>query len=133
MMTRCMLVLRQTALTIGVFAALTGWPSGPAQARFFVGVGVPFYGPNFYPPPVYYPPPPVYYAPPPVFYAPPPPVFYQQPPIQTYTPAPATSAAGAGQACFAGAYTCPAERPMASGASCYCQGNAGQKVWGRAN
>lgn len=99
----------------------------PAQARVFVGIGFPI-APFYAPPPVYYPPPPVYYAPPPVYYTPPP-VYV---PPQTYTPPPAATNAG-GQMCFAGAYTCPMDRPIASGAACYCLGNSGQKVMGRAN
>jgi hypothetical protein len=101
--------------------------SAAANARVFVGVGVgvPFYGygPGFYPAPYYYPPP-VYYPPPPIYYTPPPP--------QVYTPAPAAQP-GTGQACYAGPYMCPMDRPVAPGASCYCLGNGGQRVWGRAN
>nr|WP_294506105.1 hypothetical protein [uncultured Rhodopila sp.] len=96
-----------------------------ADARVFVGigVGVPFYGygPGFYPAPYYYPPP-VYYPPPPVYYTPPP----------AYAPAPAAQP-GTGQTCYAGAYVCPMDRPVAPGAGCYCPGNGGQRVWGRAN
>jgi len=46
-----------------------------AEARVFVGIGLPgVYAP---PPPVYYaPPPPVYYPPAPAYYAPPPAVVY---------------------------------------------------------
>ena len=68
----------------------------PAQARVFVGVGVPFCGPGFYPPPyyypppVYYPPPPPYYAPPPVFYTPPPQVYTRQRPWRRRAGSPAT-------------------------------------------
>ncbi len=101
---------------------MVGLVQNSAQARVFVGIGVPLWGPGFYPPPVYYPPPPVYYAPPPVVYAPP-------PPPQTYSQAPT----GGGQACYAGPYVCPMDRPVATGAGCYCLGNGGQKVWGRAN
>ena len=101
---------------------------GAAQARVFVGIGVPFYGPSFYPPPVYYPPPPVYYPPPPVVYAPPPQVY--SPPPQAYSPQART---GGGQSCYAESYVCPMDRPVAAGGSCYCLGNGGQRVWGRAN
>jgi hypothetical protein len=86
---------------------------GVAEARVFFGFGFPVYGP-------YYPPPPVYY-PPPVVYAPPPPAYSPAPPVS------------AGQTCFAGQYTCPMEHPVAYGASCYCSGNDGQRVFGRAN
>jgi hypothetical protein len=113
--------MRRTAAGLALCAAMTGLAASPAQAwvRFGVGVGIPFYGPGFYPAPYYYPPP-VYYAPPPVYYAPP----------QTYSPLPR---AGAGQLCYASPYTCPMDRPVASGAGCYCLGNGGQRVWGRAN
>lgn len=102
--------------------------AGAADARVFVGVGigVPFYGPGYYGPPPYYPPP-VYYAPPPVYYPPPPPVVYSPP--QTYAPPPVA----AGQSCYAGPYVCPMDRPVPSGASCYCLGNGGQRIPGRAN
>jgi hypothetical protein len=122
------LVLRRTIVAAAVCAAIVGFTGGPAQARVFVGIGIPFYGPGFYPPPVYYPPPPVYYAPPPVVYAPPP-VSYAPP--QNYSQAPGP--AGDGQMCYAGPYVCPMDRPVASGGSCYCLGNGGQRVWGRAN
>ena len=95
-------------------------PVAPAQARIFVGIGIPlpYYGPPaFYPPPIYYPPP-AYYPPP--YYAPPPPVVY--------TPAPAAPAYA--QSCVAGAYLCPLDRPMAPGAGCYCIGNGGERVRG---
>jgi hypothetical protein len=118
--------LRRIAAAFALCAAILGLASASAQARVFVGVGlgVPlFYGPGYYPPPIYYPPPPVYYAPPPVYYAPPP----------IYVPGPATAQAGRGQSCYAGPYVCPMDRSVATGASCYCLGNAGQRVWGRAN
>ena len=75
-------------------------------------------------------------TPPPLYYAPPPPVYYTPP--QSYGPAPDVAPAGigragAGQACYASAYVCPMDRPVAPGGSCYCLGNGGQKVWGRAN
>lgn len=93
-------------------------PSNPAQARIWVGFGFPLY----YPPPAYYPPP--VYAPPPVIYAPPPPV--------TFTPPPSYPPVARGQSCYAGAYVCPMEHPTASGSTCYCPGNGGERVWGRA-
>jgi hypothetical protein len=102
--------------------AFLGMAGGSAEARVFVGIGIPFYGPGYYaPPPVYYPPPPIYYAPPPVVYAPP----------RPYTSAP--PGVGAGQVCYAGPYSCPMDNPVATGGSCYCLGNGGQRVWGRAN
>jgi hypothetical protein len=100
---------------------MVGLTGSPAHARVFVGIGLPFYGPGFYPPPAYYPPPPVYYAPPPVVYAPP----------QTYTPPPVTGPSG--QSCYAGPYVCPMDRPVATGGGCYCPGNDGQRIWGHAN
>jgi len=116
---------RRITIVAALCAVVLGLASVPAQARVFVGLGfgVPFYGPGYYPPPVYYPPPPVYYAPPP-------PVYYVPP--QTYAPGP-TAQAGAGQSCYAGSYVCPMDRPVAPGAGCYCLGNGGQRVWGRAN
>jgi hypothetical protein len=92
-------------------------PVHQAAARVFVGVGIPLFAPPlYYPPPVYYPPPPTYYA----------------PPVQ-YAPPPAYNAAPAGQSCYAGAYTCPMDRPVVSGSACYCPGNGGARVWGHAN
>jgi hypothetical protein len=118
---------RSATVVAGVCAGLGAMVAAPApaQAAVFVGVGVPFggygygYGPPYgyspyLPPPIYYPPPPVYYAPPPVYYTPPRPV-------------------NGSQTCYAGPYVCPMERPVASGAGCYCSGNYGQKVWGRAS
>ncbi|HEY2131360.1 MAG TPA: hypothetical protein VGH36_00040 [Acetobacteraceae bacterium] len=101
-------------------AGFVGLIGDPAEARVFVGIGVPLFGPAFYPPPVYYPPPPVYYPPPPVVYA---------PPSQSYMPQHDQS----GQACYAGAYSCPMDHPVATGSSCYCLGNGGQRIWGRSN
>jgi len=113
-------MLRWTSLAaIGAGLLLSACLPGAAQARVFVGFGFPmFYGPPVYaPPPVYYPPP--------MYYAPPPPVVYAPPP-QSYSPSPA------GQSCYAGAYYCPMERPVAPGSGCYCTVN-GSRVWGRAN
>jgi hypothetical protein len=62
---------------------------------------------------------PACYAPPPVVYAPP----------QPHGQAPAPG----GQSCCAGAYVCPMDRPVATGSSCYCLGNSGQRVGGRAS
>jgi hypothetical protein len=116
MMSKFLLVVGRTTVAAVVCAVMVGLASNPAQARVFVGIGIPFYGPGFYPPPVYYPPPPVYYAPP------------QQ---QYYSQAPASG--GGGQMCYAEGYVCPMDRPVSAGASCYCLGNGGQRVWGRAN
>jgi hypothetical protein len=114
--------LQRVMVAIVLCAAFFGLAARPASARVFVGIGIPFYGPGFYGPgfypgPYYYPPP--AYAPPPV-YAPPP---------QAYAPPPG----GPGQQCYAGAYVCPMDRPVAAGGGCYCLGNGGQRVWGKAN
>jgi hypothetical protein len=115
------LILRRTTVAALLCACVLGVVSRPAAARVFIGVGIPFFGPGYYgPPPVYYPPPPLYYAPPPVVYAPP----------QTYVPGRPTAS---GQACFAGAYSCPMDHPVPAGEGCYCLGNGGQRMWGRAN
>ena len=80
--------------------ALCAWAAlpAPAEARVFVGIGVPFpayYGPYpccGYPPPYYaYPPPPAYYYPPPDYY-PPPPAAYAPPAPSAAPAAPAASA-----------------------------------------
>jgi hypothetical protein len=121
MLSLAMLATRRMTVAIVLFAAGLGVAASPADARVFVGIGIPF--PGFYPAPYYYPPPPVYY-PPPVVYAPP----------QVYAPPPpAAVATGSGQSCYAGPYVCPMDRPVATGAGCYCPGNDGQRVWGRAN
>jgi len=114
----------RVAAAAGLCSALVVAVPVPARARVFVGVGVgvPFYGYGPYvPPPIYYPPP-MYYAPPPVYYAPP----------RVYAPPPPPPPPGR-QACYAAAYVCPMERPVAPGSACYCAGNDGQRVWGRAN
>ena len=53
----------------------------------------------------------------------------------TSTPMPAptagTPAAPAGQACYAGAYVCPLERPAPAGDACSCPARGGQRAWGR--
>ncbi|WP_052401311.1 hypothetical protein [Muricoccus aerilatus] len=94
--------------------------SAPAEARGGVflgfGVGVPVYPayPYAYPPPAYYVPPyPAYAAP------------YPAPYTAYVAPRPV------GQACYAGAYVCPLERPMAAGDACACPAMNGQRAWGR--
>jgi hypothetical protein len=116
----------RAAAVAGLVIAATGplLLPDPAAARVFVGVGI---GVPGYPAPYYYAPPPVYYPPPRVYYAPPPPVVYAPPPV-TYAPP-----MRAAQSCYAGAYTCPMERPTTPGAACYCAGNGGNRVWGQAN
>ena len=113
-------VLRRSAAVLVVSGAVAAAFAHPAEARVFVGIGFPFFAPYYAPPPVYYPPPVVYAPPPPVVYAPPP----------AYSAAPS---AYPGQSCYAGQYTCPMERPVAPGAGCYCLGNGGQRVAGRAS
>ena len=122
MITTSLSILRRATVAVALCAAMMGLAGSPAQARVFIGLGVPFYGPGYYPPaPYYYPPPPVYYAPPPTVYAPPQPQYYSQTP------------SGAGQTCYAGPYVCPMDRPTVTGAGCYCIGSGGARVWGRAN
>lgn len=113
----------RTAMLAGIGLALAGTliPAGSADARVFVGIGVPFYAPYYYPPPVYYPPPPVYYTPPP-------PVVYAPPASASSVPP-----RSAGQTCYASGYSCPMERPTSPGAACYCRSNAGERIWGQAN
>ena len=73
----------KTGLALGfVAAALLALPAGSAQARVFVSVGVPIYGPG----PWYYAPPPVVYAPPAYYPAYPAPAYY--PPPVVYSPPP---------------------------------------------
>jgi hypothetical protein len=129
-MSTCMLLLRRAITAVTLFPVLVGLAGSPAHARVFVGVGIPFYGPGYYGPPAYYPPPPVFYPPPPVYYAPPPVVYA---PPQAFSSPQAFTPPGVGQVCHAGAYSCPMDRPVASGGSCYCLGNGGEHVWGRAN
>ena len=76
-------------------------------------------------PPVYVPPP-VYYYPPPVY--PGPPVYAVPPEAESMSsngpPPPA-------QACYAGQWVCPLERPNVVGNACSCPTGAG-RAWGRA-
>ena len=106
----------------------------PASARVWIGFGFPLYvGPPAYyaPPPVYYPPP--AYYPPPVSYAQPPASYAQPPSAYAQPPGAASGATQAGQACYAGSYVCPMDRPVASGSSCYCPANDGSRAWGHAS
>jgi hypothetical protein len=120
---RPMGAVRRTLISAVLCAAGVGVAGAPkpAQARVWVGIGVPFVvaPPVYYPPPAYYPPPP-YYAPPPMYS--PPPVSYN-PPMQ-YSPS--------SQSCIvAGTSMCPMEHPVTSGSSCYCTTSQG-RVWGQA-
>jgi len=133
-------ILRCLAGTAALGAALAGFcaTATPAAARVWIGFGFPFYvgPPAYYPPPVYYPPPPVYYAPPPPAYSAP--AYsapaYSAPAYSAPPPASADAApAAAGQSCYAGAYVCPMDHPVPSGANCYCPGNGGYRIWGHAS
>ncbi len=115
-----------------VLAGASLFPAG-AQAWWRGGV---YFG---FPPVVVAPPVPYHYAPPPVYYTPPP--VYAAPPAYSppaYGGGPSyggqaySGQVPAGQACYAGPWVCPMERPSASGSSCYCIAN-GDRVWGRSN
>jgi len=107
-----MMMMHRYIRRCGALAVLTllGVAAMPGQAQawwhgygwrpgFFIGIAPPAY----YPPPVYYPRP-AYYAPPPVYY-----------PQRT-----------TGQACQAGAYVCPLDRPGPIGSPCSCPANRGR-------
>jgi hypothetical protein len=122
---------RQPAAAVTFGAALLGFftAAAPAYGRVFVSFGFPF----FLPLPLYYPPPAYYYPPayyPPAVYAPPP--AYYAPPPASYAPS-SPPASGGGQSCYAGAYVCPMDNPVAPGSACYCLGNQGTHVWGNAH
>lgn len=91
----------------------------PAQAWVRQG---PHWGVGVYvgPPVIYAPPPPVYY------YAPPRPVYVVPPPVYVAPPHRPVYAGPAGQACYAGAWVCPLDRPAGIGASCSCPTNGGR-------
>ena len=134
------LFLRRLSGTVALSAALVALCAAatPAAARVWIGFGFPLYfgPPVYYPPPVSYPPPAYYAPPPPAGYSAPPPAAYNAPPPAAYAPqqsdaAPAPSAAG--QSCYAGAYVCPMDHPIPSGANCYCPGNGGDRIWGHAS
>lgn len=118
--------LRRPIAAVALGVALLGSfaVASPAYSRVFIGFGFPFYAG---PPAYYYAPPPVYY-PPPTYYAPP---AYAPPPA-AYAPSPG-GYAPTSQSCNAGAYVCPMDRPVSPGSSCYCLGNGGARVWGRAS
>jgi hypothetical protein len=114
---------------------LCGMMAGQAQARVFIGVGVPLFFPPFVaPPPVYYPPayyPPPYYGPP-AGYAPPGSEFSYSPP-SAQPPGYGPSRGYAAQSCQAGAYVCPLVQDTPPGGRCSCPGNGGQRIRGQAN
>jgi len=111
-------------LTLAGLATFAAGLLAPVPAKawwhggFAVGV-VPF--PFFVPPVVVGPP--VFYGPPPVYYGPPPAAAAQ-------SPAYAQGGASSVQACYAGVYVCPLNRPVAPGASCSCPANDGGRVTG---
>jgi hypothetical protein len=107
----------------GGFGCCGGWGWWGPGVAFGLGYGLGYGAPYYYPPYNY--PPPVGYYPPPQGYQ----QGYYQPPPQAYSQAPGCG----GQSCYAGAYVCPMDRPVASGAGCYCPGNNGQRVGGRAS
>ena len=113
---------RRFVIVAGILAVAMCALAPTAQARVFVGIGVPLFAPPYYGPP------PMYYAPPPVYYAPPPPVYYAPP-----QGVPMVGGGPGGGSCQAPPYACPMDRPSAPGASCYCVGNNGSRIWGRVN
>jgi hypothetical protein len=154
--------LRTSAIS-GALALLVlcGLMASQAQARVFIGVGVPLFFPPFVAaPPAYYPP---YYAPPyyapPAVYAPPDSNFSYAPPSsqpQNLAPPPGYGSGGYGpggygpgggygptmgsgtpygvaQSCQAGAYVCPLTADTPPGGRCSCPGQNGQRVKGQAN
>lgn len=94
---RAVLAAAALAIVLAVPSAANAWWRG----GWGIGIGIAPVVP-VYPPPVYYYPPPAYYPPP------------------VYTPAPA------GQACYAGPYVCPLDRPSPVGAPCSCPTNNGR-------
>jgi hypothetical protein len=116
--------------------ALSAAMASQAQARVFIGIGVPlFYPPYVAPPPAYYPPsayyPPYYYGSPGV-YVPPDSGFSYAPPTAT-PPGYAPSRGYAAQSCQAGAYVCPLVQDTPPGGRCSCPGQNGQRIRGQAN
>jgi hypothetical protein len=142
--------------------ALCGVMSSQAEARVFIGLGLPLYvgpPPIVVPPPYYYAP---YYAAPPTVYTPPgyappagqpqslapqqsypqnnypsgqnytPSQGYATPP-GGYTPSIGMAPAGGSQACRAGAYVCPLVEDTPPGGECACPGHDGQRIRGRAS
>jgi hypothetical protein len=113
--------------------ALSGVMAEAADARVFIGLGVPLFvpGPVFVPPPAYYGPPPGYYGPP--AYGPPgygPPAGFSYAPPQGPQ---SLSAAGGAQVCVAGPYTCPLLAATPPGGGCHCPGHDGRRIPGQAN
>jgi hypothetical protein len=117
--------------------ALCGAMAGEAQARVFIGLGIPlFFPPVVVAPPAYYPP---YYGPPAV-YAPPGNNFSYTPPSaqpQGYAPGgyypPVSPSQYSAQSCRAGAYVCPLVQDTPPGGACACPGHDGQRIRGQAD
>jgi hypothetical protein len=128
-MNPCHPVIARRLLGMGALLLAVAGVAAPAQARVFIGIGVPFG--VYVPPPAYYPPPPVYYAPPPPYYAPLP--VYAPPPNYSQAPGYSEQAQPSGQMCYAPTTSCPMDHPTSPGAACYCLGEGGQHLWGRAN
>jgi hypothetical protein len=134
-----MFLMRSTRLP-GLLAvlALCGSMAGEAQARIFIGFGIPFfYPPVVVAPPVYYPP---YYGPPPGYPSPDSTFSYnpQSAQPQSLTPprgyAPSNGYAQEGpQSCQAGAYVCPLVADTPPGGACTCPGHNGQRIRGQAD
>ena len=137
----------RTSVIFGSLAllALCGLMTNAAQARIFIGVGVPLFYPPVVPAPYYYPPyyTPPYYGPPPG-YAPPDGSFSYSPPSSQpqnlapppgYAPGGYTPSTGYGvaQSCQAGAYVCPLVADTPPGGRCSCPGQNGQRIRGQAN
>ena len=113
---------------------LCGAQAQQAQARIFVGVGMPLYfgPPLIVPPPAYYPP---YYAAP---YGQSGNEFSYTPPQarpQNLAPPPGGYQNGYSnaQACHAGAYVCPLTQNTPPGGPCGCPGHDGQMIRGQAD
>ena len=147
-------LITRTAPILGLIAALAlcGAIATPAQARIFIGVGVPLFFPPFVaPPPAYYPPsyyPPsgneFSYTPPnygPSYSAPQslaPPGGYYGPggysPSGGYTPSMGGgSPEASAQSCHAGAYVCPLVQDTPPGGACSCPGHGGHRIRGAAD
>ena len=152
------MVLTILATQDGPLLLLYGLLAGTAQARIWVGVGIPlFLPPVVIGPPAYYPP---YYHGPPAGYPPPgntfsysppgsqpqslaPPNGYPPPPGYPpqggYTPSGGYSPTMGGgptesvQSCQAGAYVCPLVQDTPPGGACSCPGHGGHTVRGQAD
>jgi hypothetical protein len=139
------------ALAVLVLCGLMAAQIERAQARIFIGLGIPlFVPPVVVPPPYYYPP---YYAPPQAYvppgntfsYTPPgsqpqslaPPRYAPEgyAPSGAYTPSMGGDSADTDgpQSCRAGAYVCPLVEDTPPGGACTCPGHGGQRIRGQAD